>query len=287
MQKGINACYGLLLALVLISAHPAQAYFLVLTQENGHGYATVGQEVRWFLFRGEPFQGIVRDLLPPKAFMALPNGKKEPVALSIVNVKDYATGKERRGYRPHYTPTQKGDYYLCLVSQPAFVQEVGEVWQEFTKVPLHVAVETSWPKPVGLKAEIIPLTRPYGLEAGAVFRGQVLYQGKPVKDALVQFTYYHGYFLPQKDLPKQQGGDTDLARMYPSVRTDTEGLFTVYLNKAGWWLISARLPQGYTTLGGQRFPLILRASIWLYVWPTFNPQGTFAPIKPLPPRPLD
>ena len=266
---------------------PAQAYFLVLVQENGPGYAFVGEKVQWLLFRGEPFQGVVRDLLPPKAFMFLPNGKREPVALSIVNIKDYATGKERRGYRPHYTPTQKGDYYLCLVSTPAFVQETGEVWQEYTKVALHVTTETAWQRPVGLKAEIIPLTRPYGLESGALFRGRLVYQGKPVKDALIQATLYHGVFIPSKALPSVQKGQIDAARMYLSVRTDQNGLFALGLNQPGWWLISARLPQGYTTLGGQKFPLILRASLWLYVFPPFSPQGTFPKIKALPPKPLE
>ncbi len=266
---------------------PAQAYFLVVVQENGPGYASVGEEVKWLLFRGEPFQGIVRDLLPPKAFMVLPNGKSEPVALSIANIKDYATGKERRGYRPHYTPTQKGDYYLCLVSTPAFVQEIGEVWQEFTKIALHVNTETAWQRPVGLKAEIVPLSRPYGLESGALFRGCVLFQGKPVKDALIQATLYHGIFIPSEDLPSNPKGQIDFARMYPSVRTDANGLFALTLNQPGWWLISARLPQGYSTLGGQKFPFIIRASLWLYVFPPFVPQGTFPKIKTLPPRPLE
>jgi len=265
----------------------ANAYFLVVVQENGHGYGQVGKEVRWLVFRGEPFQGVIRDSLAPKAFIVLPQGQRQPIALSIINLKDYSSGKERRGYRPHFVPSLKGDYYLCLISPPSFVPGLGEVWQEYSKVALHVDTETNWAKEVGLKAEIVPLTRPYGLEQGTLFRGQVLCEGKPVAGVLVQSTYYHGVYLPVSILPKGPGGKPDSARMYMSQLTDDSGRFALCLPHTGWWLISARLPHGYTMLGNQKLPLILRASIWLYVYPPFTPkEGSFPPIKALPPSPL-
>jgi len=262
---------------------PARAYFVVVIQEKGGGYALRGEVVRWLIFRGEPFQGLIRDLRAPKAFIVSPTGEKSRIPLPVISLKDLSSGKLRRGFHPRYVPTERGDHYLYLISEEDFVPGTGEVWKEFTKVPLHVEEETDWKRPVGLKVEIVPLTRPYGLESGAVFAGKVLLEGKPLKDILVQVTRYYGMFLPQEALPKDDQGKVDRPRMYLSVRTDEEGRFVVALNQPGWWLISARIPHGYTILAQQRFPLILRASFWLYVKKPFKLEQTFPRIGPRSP----
>ena len=46
--------------------------------------------------------------------------------------------------------------------------------------------EEEWDQEVGLKAEIIPLTRPFGVSAGNVFRGLVKFNGKPLPGADVE-----------------------------------------------------------------------------------------------------
>ncbi len=271
-----------LVGIVVLWSLSAKAYFMIPIQQEGQGYGVRGKTVTWLLFRGEPFQGIIYDLKPPKAFINTPDGKTDSVSLSRIQIKDYQTGVKRYAFLVTYTPVKKGDHYLCLISQETYLPELSEVWQELTKVPLHVEEENSWDRAIGLKLEIIPLTRPYGLMSGQLFRGKLLYEGRPASEVLLQITHYHGFFIPRDTIPRDTFGNPDYPLMYLSVKTDENGYFSVSLNQPGWWLISARVPNGYTNLGLQRFPLILRGSLWVYVAPLVKPGGQFPKIGPTP-----
>jgi len=57
-------------------------------------------------------------------------------------------------------------------------------------------MEEGWDQPLGLKAEILPLTRPYGLWAGNTFCGKALFNGN-VTFTLQNLIYYRlKDFLP-------------------------------------------------------------------------------------------
>ncbi len=271
-----------LVGLIFFWSFSVQAYFMIPIQEKDKGYGMRGKTVTWILFRGEPFQGIIYDLKPPKAFINTPDHQTAPVTLSRIQIKDYQTGLKRYAFLLTFTPIKKGDHYLCLISQEHYLPELNEVWQEFTKVPLHVEEESSWDRPVGLKLEIIPLIRPYGLMSGQIFRGKLLYEDRPAPGVLIQITRYHGVFIPRNAIPRDAFGNPNYPLMYLSVKTDENGYFSVSLNQPGWWLISARMPHGYTNLGLQRLPLIIRGSLWVYITPRVKPSGQFPKISPIP-----
>ena len=86
--------------------------------------------------------------------------------------------------------------------------------------------EEGWAEPLGLKTEIVPLTRPFGLYAGNVFQGQVLMDGKPAPRTDVEIEYYN------------RDGKAEAPNPYlvtQVVRADANGVFTVGIPKAGWW----------------------------------------------------
>jgi len=248
----------------------AQAFFLTVIQDEGKGFALKGKETFWLLFRSEPFQGIIYDLKAPRAYVILPDGKKEPVALRRTKIFDHARGEKRYAWVAHYLPAQKGDHFLILETEPTLVPGLNEVWQEYVKVPFHISYGRAWEKTLSLPAEIVFLSQPYGLEEGALLRGKVLLQGKPMPRALVQVVPYHGHYLSPKDLPRNAFGEIEASRMYQSALTAENGAFAVTLPRAGWWLISARLPFGNYKIGELTYPLFLRASTWIYVFPRFK-----------------
>ena len=90
--------------------------------------------------------------------------------------------------------------------------------------------EEEWDQEVGLKAEIIPLTRPFGIYAGNVFQGVVKFKGKPVPDADVEVEYWN----PGKKVTAPNEYFVTL-----KVKTDKNGVFTFAPPKAGWWGFSA------------------------------------------------
>jgi len=90
--------------------------------------------------------------------------------------------------------------------------------------------EEHWDQEVGLKAEIIPLTRPFGLYAGNVFQGLVKFKGKPAANCDVEIEFWN-------DGKKVSApNDYFVAQV---VKTDKNGVFTFAPPAAGWWGFAA------------------------------------------------
>jgi cobalt/nickel transport protein len=83
---------------------------------------------------------------------------------------------------------------------------------------------------VGLKAKIIPLTRPFGLYAGNVLQRLVKFKGKPVAGADVEVEYWNA------DKKVSAPNDYFFTQV---VKTDKNGVFTFAVPKAGWWGFAA------------------------------------------------
>ncbi|WP_456433340.1 DUF4198 domain-containing protein [Thermosulfuriphilus sp.] len=261
------------MVLLGITAPALGNWYHIFVPDKDRGYAKPGWPTTWTYFWGKPYQGIVADTKPPQFVIMTPDGQKQPVAVTAIDLLDEASGKKKRAFRIRYTPRIPGDHYLCLISRPYLVIEKGLVYQDYVKECLHVFREDGWQRPSGLEVEIIPYTRPYGQEAPAIFRGQVLKEGKPLAGVKIQWEYYHGYYLPPEALPKDPFGYEDSPRMSPSTRADENGIFTISLGRAGWWIISAAMPAGKIDFGQQKFPLIKRAGIWIYIAPPYSPPA--------------
>ncbi len=79
-----------------------------------------------------------------------------------------------------------------FVLQPAPYYEAGEdiYIQQITKVVVNVAgTPTDWDKELGLKAEIVPLNKPYSIWTGSTFTGIVKRNGQAVPFADIEVEY--------------------------------------------------------------------------------------------------
>ncbi len=120
-----------------------------------------------------------------------------------------------------------------------FVMEPKPYWEpaedcyiiHYTKTVVSAfGEEEGWDEPVGLKTEIVPLTRPFGNYAGNVFQGLVLLDGKPAPGTEVEIEYYNRdgrYEAPNGALVTQV------------VKADGNGVFTYGVPFAGWWGFAA------------------------------------------------
>ena len=83
---------------------------------------------------------------------------------------------------------------------------------------------------IGLKTEIVPLSKPFGLYAGNVFQGIVKLDGRPVPYAEVEVEYYNkaGKYTAPTDYMVTQ-----------TIKADGNGVFTYAAPKAGWWGFAA------------------------------------------------
>ena len=157
-----------------------------------------------------------------------------------------------------------GVYQIFVQQKPYFEPAEGQFIQQIAKVYVDAyGLEAGWNQPIGLKIEIVPLTRPFGLWEGNTFVGQVLKNGKPLKHARVEIEYYNkeGLKYPNDSLYTQV------------VETDDSGIFIYTPPWSGWWGFSAISEGGEikNPQDGQLYPLELDAVLWIYAYP--KPKG--------------
>ncbi|MFH1287516.1 MAG: DUF4198 domain-containing protein [bacterium] len=131
------------------------------------------------------------------------------------------------------------DYKIKRPANYVFYDEPTPYWEpaedcfiiHYTKVIVNaLGIDTGWDKEVGLKTEIIPLSRPYGIWTGNLFQGIVKVDGNPVPYAEVEVEYYNkdGKIKPESDPFVTQ-----------VVKADQNGVFSYCMPKAGWWGFAA------------------------------------------------
>ncbi|WP_461210697.1 DUF4198 domain-containing protein [Desulfocurvus sp. DL9XJH121] len=131
-----------------------------------------------------------------------------------------------------------GDYAFVLVPEPYFEAEEEIYIQQITKTVVNVAgVPTLWCQPLGLKAEIVPLDKPYALWAGNVFRGVVLSAGKPVPGADIEVEYLNHEPLQDKKMfaGKASAEAPQDSFVTMGIKADANGQFAFGIPKAGFW----------------------------------------------------
>ena len=110
----------------------------------------------------------------------------------------------------------------------------------------------------GLKTEIIPLTRPFGVYAGNVFQGVVKVNGKPVPFTEVEVEYFN------------EDGKYSAAKgpfVTQVVKCDQDGVFTYALPKAGWWGFAALNEDDVTIkFGEEEKPIEIGAVLWIQAY---------------------
>ena len=150
-----------------------------------------------------------------------------------------------------------GLYEFVIETQPWWEPYQAGYAQHIVKTMLPVYGEGwGWHLPLGLSFEIVPATRPFGLLAPALFTGKVLVNGKPVDSIPVRIFRIN---TENVQVPTPWHEEMEL-------RTTENGLFSVVLNRPGWWCCAAT-QQGAPLKGpgGQPSPLYLSTLLWFYV----------------------
>ncbi|NIM02975.1 DUF4198 domain-containing protein [bacterium] len=174
-----------------------------------------------------PMEGHYMSMEKPARFGVMAMGKREDLLATLKEkkVKGFST------WETTYKIKRPGDHIFYVEPKPYWEPAEDCFIVHYTKVILNsLSMEEGWDEEVGLKTEIIPLTRPYGLWAGNVFQGIVKVNGKPVPDAEVEVEYYN-----QKGKVKWPA-DPMITQV---VKADKSGVFTYAMPKAGWWGFAA------------------------------------------------
>ena len=187
---------------------------------------TISLDLRFW----HPMTGIPMSLDKPVRFQVVTQGRTEDLLESLKPVMV----KGHRTWQTQYRVKRPGLYVFTMEPQPYWEAAEDKYIIHYTKVVVTAfGNDLGWDKPVGLKTEIVPLAKPYGLYTGNVFQGTVLLDGKPVPNAEVEVEFYNedGTFKAPNDYMITQ-----------TIKADVNGVFTYAAPREGWWGFAALNP---------------------------------------------
>ncbi len=174
-----------------------------------------------------PFEGNGMELVKPVQFGVMTRGKKQDLLSQLRETKVFG----HKGWEVAYRIKRPGVYSFYMEPKPYWEPAEDKYIVHYTKTVISAfGDEEGWDQPVGLKTEIVPLTRPFGLYAGNVFQGIVLLNGKPAPYTEVEVEYYN------KDHRVTPPTDYMITQV---VKADGNGVFTYAAPREGWWGFAA------------------------------------------------
>jgi len=203
-----------------------------------------------------PFEIVGMDLETPKSVTVLENGKSKDL---LADLKP-AQVMGRKAWNLSYPVKRPGVYVFCMEPMPYWEPAEDCFIIHYTKtVVTAFGVDDGWDAETGLKTEIVPLSKPYGLYAGNLFQGIVKLDGKPVPYAEVEIEYYNKN--------KKVTAPTDYM-VTQTVKADQNGVFSYAAPRAGWWGFAALNTADYQIeKDGVKKDVELGAVIWVEFQP--------------------
>lgn len=202
-----------------------------------------------------PFEDEIMNMAYPAEFgVVIRGGDKKDLRETLSEYKIEGMS----AWRTDYKLNQPGDHVFYVVPEPYWEPAEETFIVHYTKVIVNgFGMESGWDSEIGLKTEIIPMTRPYGLYAGNIFQGLVLVDGKPAPLTEVEVEYYNE-------------GSRHIAPAPPFitqvVKADANGVFSYAMPAAGWWGFAA-LNEGeekiVSEIDGKSYPVEIGAVVWV------------------------
>lgn len=181
------------------------------------------------------------DMAEPDAFYVINKEKKTDLKATLKSIDWKGNSNTGKAFETDYKARSMGDHVFVLVPAPYFEANEGSYIQQFTKVIVNVAgLPTDWDATLGLKAEIVPLTKPYAIWTNSTFSGIVMSEGKPVPFADIEVEYLNSDI----DIKQNKTGKIKYEAPQDSfitlgIKADQDGKFTFGIPKAGWWGFAA------------------------------------------------
>jgi cobalt/nickel transport protein len=250
MKKSSMILIGMVF--LLIAAEPARSHFGMLIPSDSMVMQEDSRRVTVTLSFSHPFEMQGMELAKPRSFAVVSDGKTHDLrdALEKTRVMGHTA------WQASYAVKRPGVYVFYMEPEPYWEPAENLFIIHYTKTVISAfGDDEGWDAEIGLKTEIVPLSKPFGLYAGNVFQGIVKLNGKPVPFAEVEVEYYNiakKYTAPSAYMITQ------------TIKADPNGVFTYAAPFAGWWGFAA-LHKGDFQLNheGEKKDVELGAVIWI------------------------
>lgn len=246
----------------IASAHFQMVYTPELLRERG------GQISLKMPFTHPADSGHVMATEKPEAFFMFKKGKKTDLLDTVKPSKWTSAANTGESFEADVKLRGLGDYVFVYHMAPYYEESEDVYIQQITKSIVNVgSLPTDWYKDHGMKAEIVPLTKPYAIYEGGTFTGVVKSEGKPVPYAQVEVEYVN-YEPNIKTNTFAEGANMQIkadAFITMTMFADANGTFTFGVPKAGQWGFAALGVGPDKELNGKE--LSQDAVIWVQAHP--------------------
>lgn len=214
-----------------------------------------GRSVSLTLSFSHPFEldGMMLDM--PVSFSVTHEG----ATTDLLDGLQGATVMDDQGFTLDHPLDRPGTYIFAMEPQPYWEPAEDAFIIHYTKTYVTAyGDDEGWDTELGLKTEIVPLTKPFGLWEHNVFQGIVKMDGAPVPYAEVEVEFFNngaGATVPDKLMITQ------------TVKADADGVFTYAPPSNGWWGFAALNTADYTLTedtSGENKAVELGAVIWVH-----------------------
>ena len=224
----------------------ANAHFLTFMANTDNIFNQKQTKVNFDISFVHPFEQTGMVMEKPEVFVNSKNNKLNLIQTIKFNQKAWSSSYEIK------TP---GIYKFFVQPQPYFEPSEEKFISHVPKLIISsFGLEDGWDEPIGLKYEIIPLIKPFGLYAGNLFQGKVLHDGKAASNTEVEVELYNEFGLKAPT-------DSHITQV---VKTDDNGVFSFVMNHKGWWGFAALIEEGELKHSdGKMYKIENGALIWV------------------------
>ena len=224
----------------------ANAHFLTFMANTDNIFNQKQTKVNFDISFVHPFEQTGMVMEKPEVFVNSKNNKLNLIQTIKFNQKAWSSSYEIK------TP---GIYKFFVQPQPYFEPSEEKFISHVPKLIISsFGLEDGWDEPIGLKYEIIPLIKPFGLYAGNLFQGKVLHDGKAASNTEVEVELYNEFGLKAPT-------NSHITQV---VKTDANGVFSFVMNHKGWWGFAALIEEGELKHSdGKMYKIENGALIWV------------------------
>ena len=200
-----------------------------------------------------PMEMIGMEMARPKVFGVSVSGNTQDLLpqLQPSRVMDHAAWQMNHALR------RPGVYIFHMEPQPYWEPAEDLFIIHYTKtVVAAFGDDEGWDAELGLKTEIVPLARPFGLYAGNVFQGIVKVNGRAVPFATVEVEFYNQH--------KKAQAPTEYM-VAQTIKADGNGVFAYAAPSPGWWGFAALNEADFKikTAAGEEKGVEIGAVLWV------------------------
>ena len=177
------------------------------------------------------------DMAGVEEFYVINKKKKTDLKKTLKPITFKGHHNSGKAYTSKYKARKMGDHVFIMKPAPYYEANEDAYIQQITKSMVNVAgTPTNWDAELGLKAEIVPLTKPYAIWEHGSFTGIVKSKGKVVPYAEIEVEYLNR----DVDMKNNKMGSSKVeapqdAFVTMTIKANKDGEFTFAIPKAGFW----------------------------------------------------